>query len=232
MWTHPSLQAPCPTRASSSCHNPIASLSGSPKGLCPVTGITTLREAQSWGSSPAFTTILLAQCTNQGSFYHKHCSLVLQPALNVNHISREINQNINPKSVLSLSKKRGFCSLFTSCTEDEELSCGYAASEMLQENPGGHGARSSTQAKGPKASFQRDLCGGEPPTCCLQMWSPSAHSARAGGGGPAQGWLTFPAGLHQAVPLPTAVTQQGEGAFTVACDVARGTHVQQLISHF
>lgn len=45
------------------------------------------------------------------------------------------------------------------------------------------------------------------------------------------GRLTFPAGLHQAVPLPTAVAQQGEGALSVARDVARGAHVQQLIPH-
>lgn len=45
------------------------------------------------------------------------------------------------------------------------------------------------------------------------------------------GQLTFSAGLHQAVPLPTAVTQQGEGGFTVAHHVAWGAHVQQLIPH-
>lgn len=45
------------------------------------------------------------------------------------------------------------------------------------------------------------------------------------------GRLTFPAGLHLAVPLPTAVTQQGEGGFSMARDVARGTHIQQLIPH-
>lgn len=43
--------------------------------------------------------------------------------------------------------------------------------------------------------------------------------------------LTFAAGLHQAVPLPTAVTQQGEGAVAVARDVAWGAHVQQLVPH-
>lgn len=176
-------------------------------------------------------TIFLAQFTKQGSFYHKHWCLVLQLALNVNRISREISQNVNPRSMLSLSKKRGLCSPFASCTEDEELSCGYAAPEMLQEHAGGHVARPSTQGRDLKASFQRDCCGGEPSRRRLQMWSCSAHSVRAGGGGPAQGWLTFPAGLHQAVPLTTAVTQQGEGTFTVACDVARGTHVQQLIPH-
>ena len=50
---------------------------------------------------------------------------------------------------------------------------------------------------------------------------------RAGAGGQ----LTFPAGLHQAVPLPTAVAQQGEGGFVVARDMARGAHIQQLVSH-
>lgn len=54
---------------------------------------------------------------------------------------------------------------------------------------------------------------------------------RWGGLGEVGGWRTFPAGLHQAVPLPAAVAQQGEGAFAVARDVARGTHVQQLVPH-
>ena len=43
------------------------------------------------------------------------------------------------------------------------------------------------------------------------------------------GALTFPAGLHQAVPLPAAVTQQGEGRSAAAGGGARGAHVQQLI---
>lgn len=194
--------------------------------------MTILREAQSWGSSLVFMTVLPAQFTNQGSFlpYALHCSLVPQLASHVNHISREISQKVNPRPVLSLLKKRGFCLPFTSCTEDEGLNTlHWNAAESPSWTccqPG-----SSLRRKVWKPLFQRDLCGGEPITYHLQTWSCSAHSVRAGGGSPAQGWLTFPAGLHQAVPLPTTVTQQGKGAFTVAHDMARGTHVQQLIPH-
>ena len=98
--------------------------------------------------------------------------------------------------------------------------------EMLQGHPGGHAARSRSQGKGLRAPCQRDLSGDEPPPP-----RGSAHRVGAGGGGPAQGRLTSPTGLHQAVPLPTAVTQQGEGTFSVARDVAWGAHVQQLIPH-
>lgn len=52
-----------------------------------------------------------------------------------------------------------------------------------------------------------------------------------GQGGGGRAGLTSPAGLHQAVPLPAAVAQQGEGALAVARDVARGAHVQQLVPH-
>lgn len=97
--------------------------------------------------------------------------------------------------------------------------------EMLQGHPGGRTARSRTQGEGLRAPCQRDLSGDQPLT------GGSAQGVGAGGGGPAQGRLTSPTGLHQAVPLPAAVAQQGKGAFAVARDVARGTHVQQLISH-
>lgn len=43
--------------------------------------------------------------------------------------------------------------------------------------------------------------------------------------------LTFPTGLDKAIPLPAAVTQQGEGRFAPAGHMARGAHVQQLIPH-
>ena len=43
--------------------------------------------------------------------------------------------------------------------------------------------------------------------------------------------LTFPAGLHQSVPLPTAVAQQGKGRFPMAWDGPWCTQVQQLIPH-
>lgn len=46
-----------------------------------------------------------------------------------------------------------------------------------------------------------------------------------------QAVLTFPAGLYQSVPLPTAVAQQGEGCLSTAWNGAWCTHIQQLVPH-